>query len=258
MFRTLRPTATSAIHHSFRPAQRTFRPAQRSFISLPGTEPQHLTATRILPYPSSKLYTLIADIDSYSSFVPYCTGSKVTKWSAPDANGNKWPAEADLSVGWGGYEETFTSKNFCVPGSIVEALSGSAVTNLPKSQLLHYSAVDTPGPPNDTFTNLSTRWSIRPFHYKPPPASGSPQVDNTHEAAREQTEVHLVLDFEFKNPVYGALSKALAPKIAGIMIEAFEVRARALLDGPGARVKGKDPLEEHFKAGKGVADKIGM
>ncbi|KAL3418162.1 cyclase dehydrase family protein [Phlyctema vagabunda] len=241
MLRTLRPRCAI---HSLRPA------AQRSFISLPGAEPQHLTATRILPYPASKLYTVIADIDSYSSFLPYCIGSRVTKWSAPDANGKKWPAEADLSVGWGGYEETFTSKTFCVPGSIVEALGGSAVTTLSSAQLPHYSAIDTPGPSNSTFTSLSTSWTIRPFHFKPPPVSGTPQTNNTHEEAREQTEVHLVLDFEFKNPIYAALSKAVAPKVAGIMIEAFEVRARELLDGPAARVRGRDPLQSHFEKGE--------
>ena len=55
--------------------------------------------------------------------------------------------------------------------------------------------------------------------------------------ARDQTEVHLSMDFQFSNPVYAALTKAVAPKIAGVMIEAFEVRARTLLDGPGATVE---------------------
>ncbi|RDW68499.1 cyclase family protein [Coleophoma crateriformis] len=240
MFRTLRP----------RSALRTIKTCERSFITFPGTEPQHLTATRILPYPSSKLYNIVADIDSYSEFLPYCIGSKVTKWSNPDQNGKRWPAEADLSVGWGGYEETFTSKNFCVPDSIVEALGGSATTTLPKSDLPNYTAIDTPGPSNTTFSSLSTRWTLRPFHYKPPPAQGDPRTDNTNEDAREQTEVHLVLDFEFKNPIYAALSKAVAPKVAGMMIEAFEKRARRLLDGPGARVSGRDPLGEHFAGNK--------
>ena len=52
--------------------------------------------------------------------------------------------------------------------------------------------------------------------------------------------MHLKLDFQFSNPVYAALSKAVAPKVAGVMIEAFEVRARKLLDGPGAAVSGDE------------------
>lgn len=75
---------------------------------------------------------------------------------------------------------------------------------------------------------------VKPFHYKPP--SGEPRTDKREYPAREQTEVHLSLDFQFSNPIYAALSKAVAPKVAGIMIDAFEVRARKLLDGPGANV----------------------
>ena len=205
----------------------------RRFISLPGTEPQSITATRILPYKSSSLYTLVSDIDSYSSFIPYCLDSKVTKWSEPDKDGQRWPAQADLKVGWAGLEETFTSRLFCVPGSVVEALGGEARTKLPKSDLAHHAATfDAPAKANNIFKSLSTQWTLKPFHYKPP--TGQPQTDKAVHPSRDQTEVHLSIDFQFANPVYGALSGAVAPKLAGIMIEAFEVRARKLLDGPGA------------------------
>jgi coenzyme Q-binding protein COQ10 len=242
MLRTLRPV--SALH-SFRPQ------ARRSFITLPGTEAQSLSATRILPYKSSSLYTLIADVDSYSSFVPYCVESKVTKWSDEDKNGQRWPSEADLKVGWGGYEEKFTSRLFCVPGSVVEALSGDAVTEISKADLSHHSATfDAPATANAIFQSLSTRWTVKPFHYKPP--TGQPQTDKTLHPARDQTEVHLTLNFQFSNPIYAALSKAVAPKVAGMMIEAFEVRARKLLDGPGSGIPEKHPLDEKFSAGKKI------
>lgn len=231
--------------HSLKPATR------RNFISLPGTEPQSLSATRILPYKSTSLYTLIADVNSYSSFLPYCLGSNVTKWSAPDANGKQWPSEADLKVGWGGYEETFTSRLFCVPGSIVEALSGEAMTDLAKSDLSHHSeSFNSPAEANAIFKSLSTRWAVTPFHYKPP--TGQPQTDKTEHPSRDQTEVHLTIDFQFANPLYSALSKAVAPRVAGIMIEAFEVRARKLLDGPGSAVQEQHPLDGAFSAGKKI------
>lgn len=220
-------------------------------MTIPGTEAQTLTATRILPYKSSSLYTLIADIDSYSNFLPYCLDSKVTKWSSPDKDGKRWPAQADLKVGWGGYEETFTSRLFCAPGSVVEALGGEAQTALAKSDIEHHSAtIDAPAIPNSIFQSLSTQWNVKPFHYKPP--SGKPQTDKAVHPARDQTEVHLTIEFQFSNPIYATLSKAVAPKVAGIMIEAFEVRARKLLDGPGSAVKEKDPLDSVFSAGKKV------
>jgi len=212
------------------------RQARRNFITIPGTEAQSLTATRVLPYKYSSLYSVIADVDSYSSFVPYCTNSKVTKWSSPDSDGKRWPSEADLKVGWGGYEEMFTSRLFCIPGSVVEALSGDAVTELPKSDIPHHSATfDSPPTSNNIFKSLSTRWVVKPFHYKPP--TGRPQTDKTGEPSQDRTEVHLIMDFQFANPIYAALSKAVAPKVAGVMIEAFEVRAKHLLGGSGSGIK---------------------
>ncbi len=230
VIRTLRPT--SALH-SFRP-----RIIQRSFITLPGfpgSEPERIFATRILPYKSSSLYTLIADVDSYSSFLPYCLGSKVTKWSAPDSNGQRWPAEGDLKVGWGGVTEKFTSRLFCVPGSVVEALSGEAVTSLPKSDIAHHAETfNAPAHANHVFKTIKTRWTVKPFQYNPPP--GTPQTDKAVHPAREQTEVHLTLEFQFSNPLYAALSKPVTPRVAKTMMEAFEIRAKKLLDGPGAGV----------------------
>ena len=231
--------------HSLRPYAHT----RRTFITLPGTETQNLSATRILPYKSSSLYSLIADIDSYSTFLPYCLDSKVTKWSAPDKDGKKWPSEAELKVGWGGFEETFTSRLLCVPGLVVEALGGDAVSTLSRSKVSHHSdTLDAPATPNNIFKNITARWAVKPFHYKPP--TGTPQTDKTQHPARDQTEVHLTLDFQFSNPIYAALSKAVAPKVAGILIEAFEVKARKLLDGPGAAVAEQDPLDHVFSAGK--------
>lgn len=122
-----------------------------------------------------------------------------------------------------------------MPGSIVEALGGEAVTNLLKSDLAHHAdTFDSPAISSNIFQSISTRWTVKPFHYKPPTVE--PQTNKSEYPARDQTEVHLTLDFQFANPVYAALSKAVAPKVAGIMIESFEVRARKLLDGPGAAV----------------------
>jgi len=219
---------------------------RRTFITIPGTEAQSLSTTRILPYNSNSLYKIIADVDSYSSFIPYCLSSKVNKWSSPDPTNKCWPSEADLKVGWGGYEETFTSRLYCVPGSIVEAVGGEAVTTIPSSQLAHHEdTLGSKAEPNNIFKSIRTRWTVKPFHYKPP--SGNPRTDKTELPAREQTEVHLTLDFQFSNPIYATLSKAVAPKVAGVIIEAFEVRARKMLDGTGANVV-EDVATEREKA----------
>lgn len=41
----------------------------------------------------------------------------------------------------------------------------------------------------------------------------------------------LHIEFQFRNPVYAALSGAVAPKIAGVMVAAFERRAKEVLGG---------------------------
>ena len=198
------------------PALISITPARRHFFDLPGTEVIKLSESRLLPYKPDTLYTIISDVDRYREFIPYCQQSRVTKWSSPDKDGRKWPEEADLKVGWGGFEETYTSKLFCVPGSIVEALGGDAKTTLNKSQLAHHSqaSIDAPATSNAMFKKMATKWSIQP-------------------SGPDRTKVDLDIEFQFSNPLYGAVSKAVAPKLAETMIEAFEKRAKSVLGSTG-------------------------
>lgn len=61
-------------------------------------------------------------------------------------------------------------------------------------------------------THLRSRWTIEAL-------------------AKDKTEVSLALEFAFANPMYTALSAGAAPKIADIMVKAFEERVHKLLDG---------------------------
>ncbi|WYZ38937.1 hypothetical protein EsH8_III_000851 [Colletotrichum jinshuiense] len=179
----------------------------RPFFNLPNlsSEPQVLRASRTMPYPSAQLYDVVSDVDSYSSFVPYCAQSRVTQWTAPDDNGRKWPTQADLRVGWGGFEETFTSRLRCVPGESVEAISGADVEG---------ASPGYGGEGGAVFKSLVTQWQLRPL------TSGT------------GTEVDLVIRFQFANPLYSAVSAAVSEKVAGVMIQAFEKRVKAVLGRP--------------------------
>lgn len=212
----LRPCLASRL-----PIAASIRPARRHFFDLPGTEVIKLSESRILPYKPDTLYTIISDVDKYKDFIPYCQKSRVTKWSSPDKDGRKWPEEADLKVGWGGFEETYTSKLFCVPGSIIEALGGDAKTTLSKAQLSHHSqaSIDAPATSNAMFKKMATKWSVNP-------------------SGPDRTKVDLDIEFQFSNPLYGAVSKAVAPKLAETMIEAFEKRAQAVLGSEGRATQG--------------------
>ena len=213
--------------------------SRRNFVSNPLTPLQTLTATRILPYHSSDIFNLIADISSYPQFIPYCTSSTITSSSAPDPETSRtWPRTADLQIGYGPYDELFRSAVYCLPNTVLEAVAGDAECTIPRGQLPHYfdSASATSHDPekssgNSIFTSLLTRWSLREFPFKPAPPDGTtPQEGEAEQKpASPRTEVNLLIEVRFASAVYSALSQAVAPKVAGMMVEAFEKRAREVL-----------------------------
>ncbi|KAF2972577.1 hypothetical protein GQX73_g984 [Xylaria multiplex] len=214
-----------------------------SILSSSPVPPQTLTASRRLPYNHAALYSLIADIDSYSAFLPYCSSSRVTSWTAekdPEF-GRRWPTRADLTAGWGGLEQTYTSRVFCIPGSIVEALSGEgARSGIAPDILARHGLKDEPYySPSSTvrsghngeegvFKTLVTRWSVTPVERATLDGRGGGTVLGTSRQT-EWSDVNLNIRFQFTNPLYGAVSSAVADKIAPIMIEAFVERAKKVL-----------------------------
>ncbi|KAH9910017.1 hypothetical protein F4778DRAFT_775917 [Xylariomycetidae sp. FL2044] len=230
------------------------------------SEPQTLTAHRTLPYSAASLYDLIADIDSYPTFLPYCKSARVTSWTdpspypssssssspssdpSPTSNppARRWPTSADLTAGWGGLEETYTSRLFCIPGQIVEAISGDDAqvsTEIPASLLrehgLYSQATTKPLPPGGqrggggggggtVFKSLITRWTITPNEAR----------TRADRFQTEWTDVGLSIKFRFANPLYGAVSAAVADKVAPLMVEAFVKQADRVLgsrSSPSAR-----------------------
>ena len=105
-----------------------------------------------------------------------------------------------------------------MPGRIVESIGGSTETDLPVGDIVHHldGARDgdkgAKGAADGLMTHLRSRWTIE-------------------ERGRESTVVGLKLEFAFANPMYTALSAGAAPKVAEIMIKAFEERVKKLLDG---------------------------
>ncbi|PSN65057.1 hypothetical protein BS50DRAFT_575149 [Corynespora cassiicola Philippines] len=203
-----------------RASRRTFlpNPFPASFSPLGSSQPQTLSASRTLPYPSHPIYAIISDVSSYSSFLPYCPSSDVTKWSAPDATYNRrWPSEGRLSIGFGSLTETFTSRVYCVPGRIVESVGGKTETDLDRRDIAHHLVGEQPSAErkegeNGLLTHLKSRWTVE-------------------EVGRESTRVTLALEFAFANPLYTTLSAGAAPKVAEVMVKAFEERVRGLLEG---------------------------
>ncbi|KAL2197305.1 dehydrase and lipid transport-domain-containing protein [Corynascus similis CBS 632.67] len=200
------------------------------------TPPKTIRARRLLPYSPAQVYTLIADIDSYTHFLPHCPHSRVTKWTtAPKEPSNtntltRHPALADLTVGWGPFTQTYTSRVYCVPGEMVEAVSGSADTSIPRDVLrsVGYEFDDTDKNVTATtkmegiFESLVTRWTVKPVAAGPSPSSGD------LEGRGGWTEVTLSVTFQFANPALGFAVGQLADEKVDEMVEAFEGRARQL------------------------------
>ncbi|PWW72348.1 hypothetical protein C7212DRAFT_57074, partial [Tuber magnatum] len=110
---------------------------RRHFFPLPtATSPQRFTTSKSLPYPSRSLFSLVADINAYHKFLPYCLGSRVTR-TCPRTH---LPTEAELRVAWGSFDETFTSVVTCS----VEA-----------------GTVEANGDRNEIFERLVTRWVVK-------------------------------------------------------------------------------------------------
>lgn len=197
---------------------------RRNFLSNPfANEPQTISATRTFPYPATQIFAVISDVSSYSQYFPFCQHSAVTQYSQPAANGQRYPEEAKLVVGFRDQvSEEFWSRIYCVPETVVEAVSGSTETTLPADKTRHHNARPQgqrdPTRTDSVLSHLLTRWTLRPR-------------DNE----TERTDVSLNIEFQFANPLYAALSQAAVPKVADKMIEAFEKRLQEVIGSQSGR-----------------------
>ncbi|SNX87480.1 uncharacterized protein MEPE_06190 [Melanopsichium pennsylvanicum] len=158
--------------------------------------------SKILSHPSHTLYQVVADVDSYKQFVPYCQDSHVLG-PADKASPSEPPAVlADLTVGFGGFSETYTSK---VSMFKAQQEDGEG-NNCTKSSSVVAEAVQ----PNPVFSYLSTKWSFHPI-----------------ERGR-RTLVEFSLTYAFRNPLYGTVAGNVFEKMSSQMIDAFESRANKL------------------------------
>ncbi|KAF8494196.1 dehydrase and lipid transport-domain-containing protein [Russula emetica] len=181
--------------------------------SLPGgLEPQTYHERKTLPYTRRQLYAVVSDVDSYASFVPFCTHSRVIRPLAPTptpATPNAQQMEAELTVAFLAFTERYTSRVTCVPCESVKAVAESA----------------TP-----LFKNLETTWHFHPAsstHRSNDHPTRSTTPSQSQPLAPEDvgpTVISLTLSFAFANPVHAAVSKAFFGRVSGLMVKAFEER----------------------------------
>ncbi|KAH7930085.1 hypothetical protein BV22DRAFT_1125241 [Leucogyrophana mollusca] len=170
-------------------------------------------------YRSSDLYNLVADVESYPTFVPYCTGSRILERRTRE--NDVMVMDAELTVGFLSFKESYVSKVTCRPFESVEAIASSS----------------TP-----LFKTLTTIWRFQPASAGSPHSStGQLPPDRSHRPANRAISEHggptlvtLDLAFAFANPVHATISAAFFGKVSKLMVNAFEERCLAVL-GPGSK-----------------------
>jgi len=197
-------------------------------------DPQTYHERKILPYKKSELYNIVVDVESYPRFLPFCTDTRVLSRSPFVTKGGNKSAikmQAELTVGFMAFTESYTSDVTCIPNLSVEAVASSSTT---------------------LFKNLSTVWSFQPASSRSPHSSkqaplSAPTRSNAHSRTFTSTTtdsedpessdngptlVTLDLTFCFANPVHAAVSAAFFGQVSRMMVGAFEERCLEIY-GPG-------------------------
>ncbi|KAG6821248.1 hypothetical protein H0H93_002358 [Arthromyces matolae] len=184
----------------------------RTFFSLPnlselapwnsGSEIQKYHERKVLPFGQKELYQLVSDVESYHHFIPFCTGSRIVSrsQSLTKIHDDRVPLpismEAELTVGFLTFTESYISRVTCRPYESVEAVASTS----------------TP-----LFKTLTTTWR---FH----PAARTLEQPNLAPIGQKSTLVTLDLEYAFANPLHASVSSAFFGQVSKLMVKAFEDR----------------------------------
>jgi coenzyme Q-binding protein COQ10 len=145
------------------------------------------TEKKIVPYTPAQLHALVGDVAKYPSFLPWCTGARIRSHVGNDL-------VADLTIGFGPFRESFTSRV-------------------------------TLGPPDATgVATIRAEYENGPFKYLHNKWKFSP--------AAEGCLVDFYVDFEFRNFVLQKAIGAVFGEAVRLMVTAFLRRARTIYGAP--------------------------
>lgn len=70
----------------------------------------------ILPYPADAMFELVADVDAYAQFLPWCTESQILSTGSPaEASEGGHEVVARLGLSQGQLKGAFTTRNCVIP-----------------------------------------------------------------------------------------------------------------------------------------------
>jgi coenzyme Q-binding protein COQ10 len=184
-------------------------------------------------YTPQQLYSVIADVDAYQSFLPFATDSRVLSavrlstegkgkatqrtqdkgWLVGGAHGEQWEMDAELKIGAMGYNEGYVSKVQTKKWEMVAVrlvfFSKGRAWSAYRRCCLQATAKDS-----SLFKHLVTTWHLSPL----PTSSQSASPD------RPRTRVDLHLAYAFVSPFHAAAVGAMWEKVSGMMVGGFEKR----------------------------------
>ncbi|MEQ2283246.1 hypothetical protein AMECASPLE_009265 [Ameca splendens] len=119
------------------------RTTRRTFINLAApisTRRMEYTESRILEYTPEEMYNVVANVEEYKYFVPWCKKSRMTK-------GPNGDIRAELEIGFPPFTERYTSKLTFVPNHQVRGVcsDGSLFSHLETVWRFSPGAKDLPG-----------------------------------------------------------------------------------------------------------------
>ncbi|KAF7352818.1 hypothetical protein MVEN_01248700 [Mycena venus] len=166
---------------------------------LPGgtTELQTYREQKSLPYTRQQLYKVVSDVGSYQHFIPFCSASRVL--STTDETQIPILMDAELTVQFLAFKESYVSRVTCVPLESVKALASSS----------------TP-----LFKELTTTWRFQSISE----GGVSPVIPLNTSTATPATLVKLDLAFAFASPIHAAVSSSFFGQVSKLMVDAFEGR----------------------------------
>ncbi|EIW82055.1 hypothetical protein CONPUDRAFT_53959 [Coniophora puteana RWD-64-598 SS2] len=189
----------------------------KPFITLPNFSPfggapsgqnnnegQKYHERKMFPYKPKELYDVIANVSSYPQFVPYCTNSRILQQYKQNGETHM---DAELSVGFLAFQESYVSKVICKPYESVEVFQATAASTM-------------------LFNELKTIWRIQPTSTRSPGEMNNTPDHPTGVVDNEggPTLVTLDLTFAFANPVYALASSTFFKQVSQQMVKAFEDR----------------------------------
>ncbi len=167
--------------------------------------PRRATST-LVPYEPQKMYDLVADIERYPEFIPWCRALRVISREPDDDDAEI--VIADLLVGYRLFRETFRSRVRMDRGAM---------------------RIDTDyvrGP----MRSMQNLWKFEPAEYDLPAHGAPPDAAGHREIPG--CVVHFAVAFELRNPLLQTAASAVFEDAFGKMAEAFVDRAAEVYGAP--------------------------